>query len=235
MRKSRKSCGFGSAASGSAVSGTAASKAISTKVPDMISYMISRKEIMKRAKKGIQAAKPPHSGCSRRTRAAATGLTIFKDAPKNAPKNALQNAAQNAPCLRNTLQDSQEKATSEIADAHYVTFLCDIKMSDIPDSIVKAAMALDQDNLYAFRKSLNCGKLTASSSALDIFTNWLKYSIKRNPRARTHKKIMGMPLISQLALSRMFAIRIILDSSNKASRQSPLKASRQAPRKAKRK
>ena len=231
MRKSRKSCGFGSAASGSAVSGTAASKAISTKVPDMISYMISRKEIMKRAKKGIQAAKPPHSGCSRRTRAAATGLTIIKDSPKN----ALQNAAQNAPCLRNTLQDSQEKATSEIADAHYVTLLCDIKMSDIPDSIVKAAMALDQDNLYAFRKSLNCGKLTASSSALDIFTNWLKYSIRRNPRARTHKKIMGMPLISQLALSRMFAIRIILDSSNKASRQAPLKASRQAPRKAKRK
>lgn len=227
MRKSRKSCGFGSAASGSAVSGTVASKAISTKVPDMISYMISRKEIMKRAKKGILAAKPPHSGCSRRTRATATGLTIVKD------------ALQKAPCLRNTLQESrqesQEKATSEIADAHYVTFLCDIKMSDIPDSIVKAAMALDQDNLYAFRKSLNCGKLTASSSALDIFTNWLKYSIKRNPRARTHKKIMGMPLISQLALSRMFAIRIILDSSNKASRQAPLKAGRQAPRKAKRK
>lgn len=230
MKKSRKSCGFGSAASGSAVSGTVASKAISTKVPDMISYMISRKEIMKRAKKGILAAKPPHSGCSRRTRATTTGLTIVKD------------ALQNAPCLKNTLQESrqesrqesQEKATSEIADAHYVTFLCDIKMSDIPDSIVKAAMALDQDNLYAFRKSLNCGKLTASSSALDIFTNWLKYSIKRNPRARTHKKIMGMPLISQLALSRMFVIRIILDSSNKASRQAPLRAGRQAPRKAKR-
>lgn len=234
MRKSRKSCGVELVASGLAVSGTAASKATTVKAPgkapgktpDMIAYIISRKEIMQRARKGIETAKPPHSGCSRRTRAATAGLTIIQNAPI-----LRKTLRQKSTSPKSTTQEPQEASCGEIVGAQYITFLCDIKMSDIPDSIIKASMALDQDNLYAFRKSLNSNRLSATSSALDIFTNWLKHSIKRNPRARALKKIMVMPLISQLALSRMFVIRIILDMANKSNRQTPSKIACKTARK----
>ena len=212
MRKSKKSCGVGSVSSGLAVSGTATTKTISgIRTRAVASGAVSRKEMgngKKRVQKGILAANPPHSGCSKRTRRAATGFTII----------------QNSPILKKSLQKPQETTTIDgIAGAQYVTFLCDVKASEIPDNIVKAATALGQDNLYAFRKSLNSNKLSATSSALDIFTNWLKYSIKRSPRARTHKKIMAMPLISQLALSRLFVIKIILDKANRENSQTPCK------------
>lgn len=213
MRKSKKTCGVGSVSSGLAVSGTATTKTISgIRTRATASGAVSRKEMgngRKRVQKGILAANPPHSGCSKRTRRAATGLTII----------------QNAPVLAKSLRKPQETTTIDgIAGAQYVTFLCDIKESEIPDNIVKAATELGQDNLYAFRKSLNSSKLSASSSALDIFTNWLKYSIKRSPRARTHKKIMAMPLISQLALSRMFVIKIILEKASREINQTPSKS-----------
>jgi hypothetical protein len=212
MRKSKKTCGVGTVSSGLAVSGTATTKTISgIRTRAAASGTVSRKEMgngKKRVQKGILAANPPHSGCSKRTRRATTGLTII----------------QNAPVLTKSLQKPTETTPIDgIAGAQYVTFLCDIKASEIPDSIVKAAVALGQDNLYVFRKSLNSNKLTATSSALDIFTNWLKYSIKRLPRARTHKKILAMPLISQLALSRMFVIKIILERAGKANNQAACK------------